>query len=99
MPEQKTDLGFKDYLDLPNGREEFAKHMLGFHKSESTEDTRFTDDENLGLYRLYFDRAILKRQFENKQISGFELDAQNDAINGKVKAILETSYKHRHSEP
>ena len=98
MSEQQTDLHLKDFLNLPDGREEYAKHMLDSDKKESTLDPRFTNEENLELYRLQFDRAILSRKFDNKQISGFELDTQNDVINDKAEAILQASYQHRKSE-
>ena len=98
MHEQRTGFRFKDYLDSPNGREEFAQYMFDYHKSESTLDPRFTDEENLELYRLQYDRGKILRQHKYEQISDLELDTQIDALNDKVTAMLETSHQRQHME-
>ena len=96
MTEQKPNLGIKDFLNLPNGREEFARHTLDREKRELEPDTRHTDEESLELYRLKFDRIRLALRLSRKEIAVDEFIAQEDELNDKVSGINQASYQRRH---
>jgi fructose-specific component phosphotransferase system IIB-like protein len=90
MSETGSRRTLRDFLGLPNGREEYVKFMVAYEAAEDP-DTRFTQQENEELFGLQFDLAAKLRELDRKLISQEDFDAYKAGHDQRVDEIVATS--------
>jgi hypothetical protein len=88
-----------DFLEQPNGREEFAQYMLDYEESTGIlAENIFSAVETLELYRLMFDRVVSSNRHLKQELTDDQFRAEEDHLNAAVTAISQTARNRRASQ-
>lgn len=90
MSEKNIRRTLKDFLGLPNGREEYIKFMVAYEAAENP-DLRYTQQENEELFGSQFDLAVKLRELDRKLISQGDFEKYKAEHDQRVNEIVAKS--------
>ncbi len=94
MNERTPSRKLKDFIGLPNGREEWAQYILDIEKRSAEPDPLFTDAESAELYGMQYDMAVKLREFDRKLVTQEEYSSF-EKTNNEIIAQIERVARER----